>query len=140
MMRSRARRSGGMPWAATMSSVPRIVHMPRFEARMTIGEIRDSRARFRYVKHSISSMCTCKLRSSDVYLVLCQYGHTYLIDEEHTRDQFCYTLIDVLADDFIDLLSEFVRNFRHFWFHQLAHHAHNVLSSLWPRIRNIEIM
>lgn len=47
MMRRRARRSGGMPCAATMSSVPRMVHMPRFEARMTTGDMRDSRARLR---------------------------------------------------------------------------------------------
>ena len=47
MIRIRARRSGGMPWAAIMSSVPRIVHLPRFEARMTIGEMGDSKARLR---------------------------------------------------------------------------------------------
>lgn len=47
MMRSRARRSGGMPWAALMSSVPRMTVFPRFEARITIGEIDDSRARFK---------------------------------------------------------------------------------------------
>ena len=47
IMITRATRSGGMPWAATSSSVPRIVHFPRFEARMTMGEIDDSRARLR---------------------------------------------------------------------------------------------
>lgn len=46
-MRRRARRSGGMPCAAVMSSVPRIVHFPRLEARMTMGEMVDSRARLR---------------------------------------------------------------------------------------------
>ena len=47
MIRILARRSGGIPCAATISSVPRIVHLPRFEARMTIGEMGDSKARFR---------------------------------------------------------------------------------------------
>ena len=36
-----------MPWAAMRSSVPRIVVWPRLEARMTMGEIVDSRARLR---------------------------------------------------------------------------------------------
>ena len=30
-----------------MSSVPRMVHFPRFEASMTMGEMGDSRARLR---------------------------------------------------------------------------------------------
>lgn len=47
MIRRRARRSEGIPWAATMSSVPRMTVLPRLEARITIGEIDDSRARLR---------------------------------------------------------------------------------------------
>ena len=33
--------------------------MPRLVAKMTMGARLDSSARFRKVKHSMSSMCTC---------------------------------------------------------------------------------
>ena len=40
--------------------------MPRLVAKMTMGARLLSRARFRYVKHSMSSMCTC---NDTVFLV-----------------------------------------------------------------------
>ena len=43
----RARKSDGMPCAATRSSEPRMAHMPRFDARITMGTMGDSSARFR---------------------------------------------------------------------------------------------
>lgn len=58
IMSRRARRSGGTPCAPVMSCVPLMTVLPRLEARMTMGEIGDSRARLRYVKHSMSSMWT----------------------------------------------------------------------------------
>lgn len=36
-----------MPCGAVMSSVPRMMVLPRLEARMTMGEMEDSRARLR---------------------------------------------------------------------------------------------
>jgi len=39
-----------------------IVHFPRFVAKMTIGAIVDSSARWRYVKHSMSSMWTSSIK------------------------------------------------------------------------------
>jgi len=60
MMRRRASRSGGMPWAEAGSEAPpRMCVRPRLEARMTRGESGDSRARLRKVKASRSSMWTC---------------------------------------------------------------------------------
>lgn len=40
------------------------MQFPRLEAKMTIGEIEDSSARCRYVKHSISSMWTSSTKST----------------------------------------------------------------------------
>ena len=41
-----------------------IVHLPRLVAKMTMGAMVDSRARCRYVKHSMSSMCTSSMNST----------------------------------------------------------------------------
>ena len=38
--------------------MPRIVHTPRFVANITMGARLDSRARFKYVKHSMSNIWT----------------------------------------------------------------------------------
>jgi len=57
MMSIRSKRSTGIPWGES-TSVPRTVQTPRLVAKITIGERDDSRARFRYVKHSMSSMWT----------------------------------------------------------------------------------
>jgi len=65
---------------------------------------------------------------------------TNLINEENTRDQLRNALVDVFADNFVDLLSQLVRDLGHFWLHQLTHHAHNILSSLWSRIGDIKIV
>lgn len=40
------------------------MQFPRLEAKMTMGEIEDSSARCRYVKHSISSMWTSSTKST----------------------------------------------------------------------------
>mmetsp|Transcript_53128 Transcript_53128/g.164657 ORF Transcript_53128/g.164657 Transcript_53128/m.164657 type:complete len:201 (-) Transcript_53128:778-1380(-) len=63
MITSRSSKSTGMPCGETMS-VPRMVQIPLFVAKMTIGLRVDSRARFRYVKHSMSSMCTSSMKST----------------------------------------------------------------------------
>mmetsp|Transcript_26387 Transcript_26387/g.78632 ORF Transcript_26387/g.78632 Transcript_26387/m.78632 type:complete len:238 (+) Transcript_26387:162-875(+) len=62
-MTRRSRRSTGMPWGETMS-VPRMVQMPLLVAKTTIGLRVDSRALFKYVKHSMSSMCTSSMKST----------------------------------------------------------------------------
>ena len=61
MIISRSSRSTGTPCGA-ITSVPRTVHMPRLVAKMTMGARVDSRARLRYVKHSMSSMCTSSIK------------------------------------------------------------------------------
>mmetsp|Transcript_13505 Transcript_13505/g.31777 ORF Transcript_13505/g.31777 Transcript_13505/m.31777 type:complete len:238 (+) Transcript_13505:124-837(+) len=63
MMTNRSSKSTGMPCGETMS-VPRIVHIPLFVAKMTIGLKVDSKARLRYVKHSMSSMWTSSMKST----------------------------------------------------------------------------
>ncbi len=97
-----------MPCAATSPSVPRMVHMPRFEARTTIGEMDISSARLRYVKHSMSSMCACGVGVSgfdyNALIQLCLTGSwvTHLVNEENARHKLRYSLVDVLADDLVD--------------------------------------
>mmetsp|Transcript_8658 Transcript_8658/g.19688 ORF Transcript_8658/g.19688 Transcript_8658/m.19688 type:complete len:207 (+) Transcript_8658:141-761(+) len=63
MITSRSRRSTGTPCGDSMS-VPRIGQMPRFVANTTMGLSGDSSARFRYVKLSMSSMCTSSMNST----------------------------------------------------------------------------
>jgi hypothetical protein len=53
-MTRRSSRSTGTPCGADMS-VPLISQMPRFVAKITMGASELSSARFRYVKHSMSS-------------------------------------------------------------------------------------
>merc|ERR1719482_1829114 len=57
----RSNKSTGMPCAEEIS-VPRMGHIPRLVANTTMGARVDSSARLRYVKHSISNMCTWKKR------------------------------------------------------------------------------
>lgn len=60
MIKSLSRRSTGIPWGDYIS-VPLIVHRPLFVANTTIGARFDSRALFKYVKHSISNMWTSSM-------------------------------------------------------------------------------
>lgn len=104
-MRRRARRSGGIPCAegGVVGDAPRIWVRPRFDARITMGEIEDSKARVKYVKDSRSSMWTLQENVSVSTLAI-KIVSIYLIDEEHTRDQLCNALINVLVHDLVDLL------------------------------------
>jgi len=61
----------------------------------------------------------------------------YLVDEEDARDQFGDPLVNVAADYLIDFFSEFVCNFCLLGFHELAHHAHDILASLRSRIGDV---
>mmetsp|Transcript_21636 Transcript_21636/g.35036 ORF Transcript_21636/g.35036 Transcript_21636/m.35036 type:complete len:228 (-) Transcript_21636:815-1498(-) len=63
MITRRSSRSTGTPWGAFIS-VPLIWQIPRLVAKMTMGARLDSNARFRYVKHSMSSMCTSSMNST----------------------------------------------------------------------------
>mmetsp|Transcript_5618 Transcript_5618/g.19249 ORF Transcript_5618/g.19249 Transcript_5618/m.19249 type:complete len:238 (+) Transcript_5618:240-953(+) len=62
-MTRRSSKSTGMP-CGELRSVPRISQMPRFVAKMTIGASELSSARFKKVKHSMSSMCTSSMKST----------------------------------------------------------------------------
>lgn len=64
----------------------------------------------------------------------------YLVDEEYTWDKLGDALVDISADHFVDLLSQLICDLGLFRFHELTHHAHDVLSTLWPRVRYIEVM
>ena len=63
-----------------------IVQFPRFVAKMTMGEMVDSSARCKYVKHSISNICTWKntaqklrkcSRTRYVSVILATYKSTF---------------------------------------------------------------
>ena len=66
--------------------------------------------------------------------------HTDFVDEEHTGNQLGNVLINVSVDDLVDFLPQFVGDFCLFRFRQLAHHAHNILSTLWSCVGNVEIV
>ena len=65
---------------------------------------------------------------------------TYLINEQHTGHQFCDTLVDVAVDNLVNLLAQLVRDLSLLGLHQLAHHAHNILATLRPRVGHIQIV
>lgn len=66
--------------------------------------------------------------------------HMDLVDEEHSGHQFSHSLVDVLVHHLVDLLSQLLCYFSLLRFHHLAHHTHEVLSSLWLRIRLVQVM
>jgi hypothetical protein len=65
---------------------------------------------------------------------------SYLVDEEHTRYKLGNTLVDVLVDDLVDLAAQLLCDLGLARLHQLAHHAHNILSALWSCIRDVQIV
>ena len=65
---------------------------------------------------------------------------SYLVDEEHTRYKLGNTLIDVLVDDLVDFAAQLLCDLGLARLHQLAHHAHNVLTALWPCVRDVQIV
>jgi len=138
-----------MPCAAVRSVAPRMGMRPRLEARMTMGERGDSRARLRKVKDSRSSMCTCGGEGVSGARVGDGVGQgegegegegAYFVDEEDAGDQLGETLVDISIHDLVDLCAQLFRDFSLLWLHQLAHHTHDILSTLRPRIRNVKIM
>lgn len=74
------------------------------------------------------------------------------VDEQNARDQFrhpcivlkthtqTFTLVDVSVYDFVDFLTELVRNFRFLRFHHLTENGSDVMSSLWSSVGRIQIM
>jgi len=49
-------------------------------------------------------------------------------------------LVDVPVDDFVDLLSQFVRDLRLLRLHQLSHHAHDILAALRSCVCYVQIV
>ncbi|KAI6757673.1 hypothetical protein HG531_003498 [Fusarium graminearum] len=89
-----------------------------------MGAMGDSRALFSYTVPSLKR----------------EEWKRYLIDKQNTRHKLSDTLVDVLADHFVDLATQLVRNLRHLGLHQLAHHTHNVLAALGTRIGHIQVV
>lgn len=66
--------------------------------------------------------------------------HMNLIDEEHSRDKFSNTLVDVSVDNFVDFASEFLGHFGFFRFHDLTHKTHKIVSALRTSVGHIQIV
>lgn len=64
----------------------------------------------------------------------------YLVDEQDARNELGNALVNVLVDDLVDLGAELVGDFRLARLHQLAHHAHDVLPALGPRVGHVQIV
>lgn len=134
----RSSRSTGMPCGATMSVVPRTSACPRLVASTTVGAIGDSRSAFRYVKHSMSSMCTC------MYIRISRCARasikaTDLINEHHARHDLRDALVDVALHDAVHLPPELIRHLRPRATDEAAHDAHEVLPTLRARVRGVEV-
>lgn len=67
-------------------------------------------------------------------------GSTYLVNEQNTGHQLCNTLVNVAVDNLVNLLAQLVRNLGLLGLHQLAHHAHNILTALRARVCHIQIV
>lgn len=55
------------------------LQIPLLVAKITIGDNELSKARFRYEKHSISSICTCP---NDTFLIKANDGSLYSISRK----------------------------------------------------------
>lgn len=123
-----------------MSVVPRTSELPLFVAKMTVGAMGDSSRAFKYVKHSMSSICTYAHENATISVsARVPVAPAYLIDEDYTRNDLRHTLIDVALHHLIHLSSELVRDLGSSTLHQAPHHTHDVLSTLWPCICCIKI-
>lgn len=67
-------------------------------------------------------------------------GGAHLVDEEDAGDQLRHALVNIPVHDLVNLLPQLVRNLSLLRLHQLAHHAHDILPALRPRIRYVEVM
>jgi hypothetical protein len=103
---------------------------------MTVGAIDDSSSAFKYVKHSISSMCTYPTLAS----TRSPYGSpTYLVDKYHPRHDFRNTLINVALHDLVHFFPKFIRHFCPPALDETAHDAHDILPTLRSRVRSVEV-
>lgn len=55
------------------------LQIPLLVAKITIGDNELSKARFRYEKHSISSICTCP---NDTFLIKTDGGAVFIVSQE----------------------------------------------------------
>lgn len=65
---------------------------------------------------------------------------THFVDEQHAGHQLRDPLVDVPVHDLVDLHPQLLRDLRLLGLHQLAHHAHDVLPALRPRVRHVQIV
>mmetsp|Transcript_30037 Transcript_30037/g.64108 ORF Transcript_30037/g.64108 Transcript_30037/m.64108 type:complete len:552 (+) Transcript_30037:87-1742(+) len=66
--------------------------------------------------------------------------HVDLVDEKHPGNELRHALVDVPVDDLVDLDPKLFRDFRLLLLHHLAHHGHDVLTPLRPRVRRVQVV
>jgi hypothetical protein len=62
-----------------------------------------------------------------------------LVDKHDSGHHLCNTLLDVSPDNLVDLASELFSNFCAAGLYEGAHDAHNVLTTLRPRIGSVDV-
>ena len=71
---------------------------------------------------------------------VCFANSCYLINEKYPRNKLRYSVVDVLVHHLVDLPPQLVGDLRLLRLHQLPHHGHDVLTSLGPGIRHVQVM
>lgn len=64
----------------------------------------------------------------------------YLVNEQHTRDKFRHTLLNIPVHNLVNLPSQLVCYLCPAAFYQLTHHTHDILSALRSGIGHIQIV
>src|SRR5579872_4015015 len=65
--------------------------------------------------------------------------HVNLVNENDTRDNLCNALVNIAFDNFVDLSSKFIGDFRPATLDETAHDTHNILATLWSSVCSIKI-
>lgn len=63
----------------------------------------------------------------------------YLVNEHDSGDDLCDTLIYIALDNLVHLSTKLVGDLCPTTFHKASHDAHDILSTLRPGIRGIEV-
>merc|ERR1711939_666767 len=66
--------------------------------------------------------------------------HVYLIHKQHTRDQLCNTLINVLVHHFVDFCPQLFCDLSLLRLHHGTHHGAQVLTTLRPGVCQVQVM
>ena len=65
--------------------------------------------------------------------------HMNFVNEDHSWNDLCNTLVNIALDDFINLSAKFIGDFCPATLDETAHDAHNILTTLWPGVCGVKV-